>query len=158
MQETNTVRLANYDDLPELADMSEKFFNSTPYPKLDEFNKEETFATLRSLLALQPLGKALLLVSTKDNKAVGMLIAIANKTLWSSSTQVTEVAWYVSEEDRETGMGKKLIEGYDFWAKMINAKMQSMSIIESLDPDGVLKDYLVKNGYTASEQALVRKV
>lgn len=158
MSEIN-IRLANKEDIKELLEMSTKFFEASPYSKLDELNTKELENTIYNVLFLQGLGRAVFLVSTdKDDKATGMLAAMVNKSMWSQNSIATEMAWWVEEDDRKSGVGKKLIEGYEYWTKMINAKLISLSTLMALDPDAKLSDFYEKQGYVKAEQAFVKEV
>lgn len=158
MSEIN-IRLANIEDLKDLLDMATKFFEASPYSELDKLDIKELENTINNALILQGIGKALILVSIdKDNKATGMLAAMVNKSMWSENYIATELAWWVEEEDRKSGVGKKLIEGYEYWTKLINAKLISLSTLMSLDPDAKLSDFYEKQGYVKAEQAFIKKV
>jgi len=158
MSEIN-VRLASVEDLKELLDMAIKFFKASPYAQLDELVDTDIVNTIRNTLILQSMGKAVILVSTDtDNKATGMLAAMASKAMWSENLIATEMAWWVSEDERKSGVGKKLIEGYEYWAKMVNAKLISLSTLKDLDPEGKLEEFYEKEGYVKAEQAFVKKV
>lgn len=158
MSEIN-VRLASVEDLKELLDMAIKFFKASPYAQLDELVDTDIVNTIRNTLILQSMGKAVILVSTDtDNKATGMLAAMASKAMWSENLIATEMAWWVAEDERKSGVGKKLIEGYEYWAKMVNAKLISLSTLKDLDPEGKLEEFYEKEGYVKAEQAFVKKV
>lgn len=158
MSEIN-VRLASVEDLKELLDMAIKFFKASPYAQLDEIVDTDIVNTIRNTLILQSMGKAVILVSTDtDNKATGMLAAMASKAMWSENLIATEMAWWVAEDERKSGVGKKLIEGYEYWAKMVNAKLISLSTLKDLDPEGKLEEFYEKEGYVKAEQAFVKKV
>jgi GNAT superfamily N-acetyltransferase len=158
MSEIN-VRLASVEDLKELLDMAIKFFKASPYAQLDELVDTDIVNTIRNTLILQSMGKAVILVSTDtDNKATGMLAAMASKAMWSENLIATEMAWWVSEDERKSGVGKKLIEGYEYWAKMVNAKLISLSTLKDLDPEVKLEVFYDKEGYVKAEQAFVKKV
>mgnify|MGYP003403401770 CR=1 FL=1 len=158
MSEIN-VRLASVEDLKELLDMAIKFFKASPYAQLDELVDTDIVNTIRNTLILQSMGKAVILVSTDtDNKATGMLAAMASKAMWSENLIATEMAWWVSEDERKSGVGKKLVEGYEYWAKMVNAKLISLSTLKDLDPEGKLEEFYEKEGYVKAEQAFVKKV
>ena len=160
LPETNTnIRLANLDDLKELMDMGAKFFENSPYAKLDTIDMEEVAATLRNLLFLQSMAKAVILVSTdKDDRAVGMFAAVSNKAMWSSTNMATEVCLWVEPEDRKSGVATKLIEGYEYWTRMVGGKIASLSSLTALDPDNKLSDFYEKSGYAKAEQGFVKKV
>jgi len=84
----------------------------------------------------------------------GMLMGKAVPFLYGPHIMATEIAWYVTPEARGKGIGAKLLEGFEYWAKNI----AGCSIISMGSIDDKVGEYFKKQGYELSERAYVKEL
>lgn len=64
-----------------------------------------------------------------------------------------EIAWYVTPEGRGKGVGKQLLDAFEYWAFMNQCKLIKMT---SLDPE--TGKYFEKNGYVLGEYNYFKEI
>ena len=103
------IRLANKFDLPILIEMLWNYHDSGSIKGLDVEN--ETTAT--KILSIILAGGGIALVSEKNNKPMGMLLAICTPFLWDNTKLVmNEIAYWVEIEHRGSSAGYRLLKKY----------------------------------------------
>ena len=103
------IRTANRFDIPKIADMLRNYLNAGTIPNL----KVEDETTALKILTHILIGGGLAIVSEKDNKLTGMLLAVRTPFLWDNTQFVmNEIAYWVEQEHRGSTAGYRLISEY----------------------------------------------
>ena len=103
------IRVANKFDLPILIDMLWNYHDSGSISGLDVTNDKTATKILSIILA----GGGIALISEKNNKPTGMLIAICTPFLWDNTKLVmNEIAYWVETEHRGSSAGYRLLKKY----------------------------------------------
>lgn len=103
------IRVANKFDIPQLKQMLWNYHDSGSIDGL-KIEDEETGSRILTHLIL---GGGLALVSEKDNKLTGMLLAIRVPFLWDATKVVmNEIAYWVEPEHRGSTAGYRLLAKY----------------------------------------------
>ena len=103
------IRLATRSDLPQLKQMLWNYHDSGSIKGLS-IDDEKTGLTM---LTIMLVGGGLPLVSEKDNKLTGMLLAIKTPFLWDHSKLImNEIAYWVEPEHRGSTAGYRLLKEY----------------------------------------------
>jgi N-acetylglutamate synthase-like GNAT family acetyltransferase len=103
------VRQANKWDIPQLIQMLKNYRMAAPWDRLKNCDNEDHVNSLltRCLVA------GAIFVAEKDEKLVGMLVAIKNSNVWDPDLfVVNELAYWVEPEYRGSSAGYKLITRY----------------------------------------------
>ena len=103
------IRLATRSDLPQLKQMLWNYNDSGSIEGLT-IDDEKTGLTM---LTVMLIGGGLPLVSEKDNKLTGMLLAVKTPFLWDHSKLImNEIAYWVEPEHRGSTAGYRLLKEY----------------------------------------------
>jgi N-acetylglutamate synthase-like GNAT family acetyltransferase len=104
------IRTANRFDVPQILDMLRHYRDAGIVAGVkDVINEETPLKIMTHILA----GGGLALVSEKDNKLTGMLLALKTPLLWDMEKFVmNEIAYWVEPHDRGTTSGYRLIQEY----------------------------------------------
>ena len=103
------IRLATRSDLPQLKQMLWNYHDSGSIEGLT-IDDEKTGLTM---LTVMLIGGGLPLVSEKDNKLTGMLLAVKTPFLWDHSKLImNEIAYWVEPEHRGSTAGYRLLKEY----------------------------------------------
>jgi GNAT superfamily N-acetyltransferase len=103
------IRHANKFDIPKVIDMLWNYHDSGTIKGLDVANEQSALRILTMIVA----GGGIALVSEKDNKLTGMLLAICVPYLWDNTKLVmNEVAYWVEPEHRNGTAGYRLLKKY----------------------------------------------
>lgn len=137
------LRLATEDDFQVINSLGKAFVSefSLPYA----FN-EETFKTNYTRLIQNPDCLILLL----DN--VGMLMAYADKPIFSDDKIAAELAWYILPKERKGKGGLMLLAAFEYWAKKIGCKAIQMNHLNN-DKIGRLYE---RRGYKKTEEIYLK--
>jgi len=140
-----TIRVATLEDLKTLEKMAFKFISVSPYAEMSDTNVIKDFILT---LLKTPANQAIILIGDG-----GMIGGITMPFLYGTGKMATEVAWWVDEDKRNTGLGKELIEAFEYWAEKAGCKFITMV---SLDED--LGKYYEKRGYTLHERSYLKVI
>lgn len=109
------VRLATIDDLDDLITMMKHYAESSPIVELRTNQNEPHVRALLTLIIQNDGGRVW--IAHKDNKAIGMLIALFNPNIWNPNLYcMAELAWWVEPEHRHTSAGYRLVTEYKNFA------------------------------------------
>lgn len=86
-----------------------------------------------------------------DDEGHGFIAGTIVPFIYGDCKQAIELAWWVDEDQRKTGLGFKLLEEFECWAAANGARLVTMI---SLD-DHVGKFY-EKQGYTLAERTYMK--
>jgi GNAT superfamily N-acetyltransferase len=73
---------------------------------------------------------------------------------YGPTIMATELGWYVREDNRGLGLGKDMLEAFEYWAKNV----AGASIVNMGSLDESVGEYYIKKGYTLSERAYIKEV
>lgn len=132
------IRLATYEDIPQILELGETFFNSTLIAKagapFDKDGTKELFEDLEE--------QELIVVAEIDGKIIGFILLDLNPTIGSFEIiQGSELAFYVEPGHREKGVGRELILGAEEVLRQHGAQVYSMSSMVTSNPKIVDKLY-----------------
>ena len=103
------IRLANKFDIPQLMEMLRHYRDSGTIKNL----KVESEETAMKILTAIIVGLGIALVSEKDNKLTGMLLAIKSPFMWDVNKLImSEIAYWVEPEHRGSTAGYRLLAKY----------------------------------------------
>lgn len=103
------IRQANKFDLPQLLQMLWNYHDSGSIKGLSVDDEE----TAKKILTVILVGGGLALVSEKDNKLTGMLLAVKSPFLWDHKKLImNEIAYWVEPEHRGSTAGYRLLKEY----------------------------------------------
>jgi GNAT superfamily N-acetyltransferase len=137
------IRIADTKDIPSILEMAKKFISTTKYT-YDEGVIEHL---VTSLLAAD---KTLAIILISDG---GFIAGVSNQFVFGLHRQATELAWWVEPEARSKGVGKELLDAFEYWAQNV-AKCKTVTMV-SLDDE--LGKYYEKNGYELFERAYMKE-
>ena len=127
-----TIRLADKFDIPQIFEMLRHYRDAGIVSGVNEITNEETpMRIMTHILA----GAGLAIVSEKDKKLTGMLLALKTPLLWDMSKFVmSEIAYWVEPNDRNTTTGYRLINEYtDICNVMVKTKQITRYTITQLE-------------------------
>lgn len=147
------IRLATPDDFDALVRIGHKFFAHNPYRHESELDETSLVATLDDLRK-----NHVLLVAEVDATVVGTAGAYITPLFWNHSLkQGLEVFWWLDEEYRGDGNGKKLRIQLQNQAKLRGAKFWNMVALEDSMPDEVGAMY-VRAGFKPVERIYMKAI
>ncbi len=83
----------------------------------------------------------------------GMLAGVAKPFIFGSTKRVaSEVAWWVEPDARKNGIGKELLEAFEFWAK----EKAGCALVTMVSIDDLVGKFYEKNGYKLYERAYMK--
>jgi len=104
------IREANKFDVPEIVRMLKSYRDNAPAKFLQSASNQpyiERF--LRTIIAVD----GFILLAIKDEKPIGMLIAIKHPNVWDAEIkQISEIAFWVDEDKRGGSAGSRLLKTY----------------------------------------------
>lgn len=147
---TTTIRKATEDDLLSLMLLAKEF--SKEAPETHKWDKDKTYQFLKSALTND---NTEIFVIDRDGDLLGSLVAIVTQMYMSNKVVATELAWFVSKDERGTPSSVKLIKTFESWAKSIGANYVVMADLPEVADLGSL--YL-RLGYGPSETSYIKEV
>lgn len=99
----------------------------------------------------------IIILGLSEDKPVSILAASVQPIIFSKARIATEVLWWVDEGHRQSGVGLKLIEAFEYWAKNIaKADYSQLCTLNGEYADRVGK-YYERLGYKLSEKAYLKQ-
>lgn len=104
------IRHANKFDIDEIVRMLKAYRDNAPTQFLrDSSNQEHIEKLLSNILA----GAGFILLATKEEDVIGMVIAALHPNIWNPDiTQISEIAFWVDEEHRGGRTAYRLLQAY----------------------------------------------
>lgn len=145
------IRKAEYTDIPALMSMGRKFYESSPYVELAEF---DPMAVKQMYTGMIKNDGAEIIVAEVDNIVIGFIaIAMATVPFQPLVTVAYETLLWVEKGFRRYGIGSKLIQIGEDWGRQHNA---TLMVLAHLDTS---QAHLYKeNGYTEGETAFTKRL
>lgn len=141
MQEFS-VKVATEEDFDTVYRMALEFVRMSPYAL---FYSEGRVARVIKDILSNPDRSVILLTDH------GMLAGMKVPFTYGLDEQAVELAWWVDEEYRNTGLGKKLIEEFECWAARNGCRFVTM-----ISLDDQVGGYYEKNAYKLCERAYMK--
>lgn len=144
------IRKANKFDMPIVLEMIKKF--QAQKHVTGDLLEPLDFEYLGKLYHHLLLGAGLILVATKDDRLVGMLMAIKNNSVWfPKQVALKEMMIWVEEDCRDMGVGFKLVSEFNSIAEQMIKDKQITQYVMSIS-DGFGKLNYEKFGYKKVEE------
>lgn len=142
------IREATIDDMDFLLMAGQSFFDSVGFPKELTFDKDVLKGVLTNLIDNE---NAVIYVDGKCRGAIGGIIY---PYYFTGQKAGNEMFWWVDPDHRK-GLGKKLLDKLEAWAKEKGALSFTMISLESSEPEKMHKVYKAR-GYTPVEHHYTR--
>lgn len=137
------IRVATPADYAQVKTFANNFLAVSPYK--DKYDEE----CLHNLISHS---------LTTSNKEVvvllddfGMIAGRTNPFMFGTKLIATEVGWWVEPEHRKTGIGKDLLDAFEFWAKEVGCDSVVMVSL-----DDALGKFYERNGYVLTERSYIK--
>ena len=141
------IRMATYDDLPELLRMGEEFFNHSGYTDSGEFNVKLVIDVLSSLIE-----NGTLLIT--DGGMIGWMVTPMYMT---GEPMASELFWWVDEDKRTSGVGRDLLKTMERLVEADGINIINMVSLEAMDGQRVGALY-ASLGYKLKEYTYSRRI
>lgn len=139
------MKVATFEDLTEIADMSMKFMETTGYaPYADRTTIERLIA---GLITGEQNEKIIIFQS-----GVGFLAGCVVPFLFGPHLLATEIAWWVEPKERGNGAGIEFLAAFEYWAK----EKAGCSMISMVCLEDKLGEVYEKRGYKLYERAYMK--
>lgn len=139
------LKIATIEDIDLVLSLALKFVEASPYK---DFHDRATIYDFIFQVLNSDKTKHIILLHGED----GMLAGMASPFPYGNFNMATELAWWVNEDKRNTGVGKELIDAFEYWAKEI-AGCKGITMA-SLDDD--VGKYYLSRDYNLTERAYVK--
>lgn len=142
------LRVATIEDFDIVKSMATKFLEASGYK---EYSDDETIDNLIKGLLEGNKNEAIIIIYDDKGMIAGSIVPFPfNNNKWVA----TEVAWWVEPEDRSSGIGKELLDAFEYWVK---EKTKATTItMGSLDEK--LGNFYTREGYKLYERAYVKQI
>ena len=141
------MKIATIEDVEEIKVMAMKFMATTGYTK---YSNEEAILRLINTIVTGPQNEMIILLKP----GVGFLAGMSSPFVFGDCKLASEIAWWIDEEKRNSGIGKELVEAFEYWAK--NVAGCTLITLTGLD-EGLGKFY-EKKGYELYERAYMKAI
>jgi len=149
--ERRSVRKATLGDLPRLMRLSKEFYDASPYNGRLTFDESKLKNVLKMLISSDD-SIGTIFIGTKSQ---GLLACMGVEPFFSTDRVATEVMWWVSPQDRGSGIAQELIEAYEGWCRLHGYRMAQMVLLDALKGSSVDRFY-TKKGYELTEKAYIK--
>lgn len=128
------------------------------YKLANNFIASADFGTLIDDTRIQELLKDFLSGDKKKNiillyEDYGMILGTVIPFVFGTKTIAAELAWWVNPDKRRTRAGAKLIEAFEYWAKLAGcAAVTATALTDSLGK------YYEKHGYKLYDRAYMKEI
>lgn len=141
-----TVRLANSDDVKAIVRMGRAFWAAIPYNDRIPYCPDSLALTCGQMIEQG------LLIYAHTDKAVGALGALSSPLFTNREyLMAAELFWWVEPEQRNTGVGLRMLAKLEEAAKQAGVHRLSMMAVEGLEIDKAAALYQ-RCGYSPAER------
>jgi len=145
------VRHATLSDFPEVCRMARDFHASTEYRQIP-FDEASCYLLFQSALESDTV------FVSENGEVNGFILGLPFPCpLNRMVTMVSEMAWWVDPEYRNTSAGIRLLQSLERAAKAYGSMSLTMICLESMEPDKVQGIY-ERMGYKQTERAFMRSL
>lgn len=145
--------MARETDLPDLISFAKNFHQASPYRTM-KFSLEKTREGYRNIIRTGGLN-SVILVAHRDDKPIGMIVAMCASPVWSNDLMAMEVAWWIEPKHRGTRHSLLLLEAYEAWAKRVGCQITQLAYLEE---DMKLNEFYKRRGYRRVETSFIKGV
>lgn len=139
------MHVATMEDWQDVKDMVMKFVSKTDYAKMAE---EHVLNDLVTRYLENPSNAQVCIIEPSKGFLAGMVTPFP----FSTDFLATELAWWVEPEARQEGLGTKLLEAFEYWAReKAGCRLISMSSL-----DDKVGEMYEKQGYKLYERAYMK--
>lgn len=143
------IKLSTLDDIGNLLDLSQAFCDESVYK--GTFDRDKVQTVYEGIIK-DPSSGILIQFDVEDTP-VGFICLTFNPLIFSTRTNVTELAWYVSPEHRSGSVGPKLLKAAEYWAKeVMEADYMTMGHLNTPR----LGEYYEKLGFVKQEELYLK--
>jgi GNAT superfamily N-acetyltransferase len=143
-----TLKQATIEDNDNVLAMVKEYAYTSPYK--DKVNKEALELLVKEFLVEKD--KVVFYV-VQDNLPIGFIAGAAVPFILGLDTIATEFAWWVHPDFRLNGVGLRLIDAFEAWAKEEGCSMVALSSTD----EGTGEVY-TKRGYSLAEHTYMKTV
>lgn len=149
------VRPAITADLDGYVNLAADFHEASPMKGVAKFDPDGIRAFLARLLENDD---ALVLVAELDAELVGITACLLYPLYFSPGYSVVqELWWWLTPEARGNGVGKKMYEAIELWAKSKNAKAIFMIALED-ERAGIMEKIYIQSGFRPLERTFIKEL
>lgn len=116
-----SLRHARLEDVPALLALGEKLFKDSPMESM-KLSPSKVKAQLEKAI-ISDQRDFLVLVSTDNEKVVGVLAAYAFTPVFTDTRIACEVFWYLDPDYRKGPRGLDMMKAYEYWAKLVGCQV-----------------------------------
>jgi GNAT superfamily N-acetyltransferase len=150
-----TIRPATLADVPQIADLGERFHTEAGWPEIAAPYIAEDCAKSLCHLVESPCG--VILIAETEGRIVGMAGALAHPFYFNASHRhAGELFWWVKPGLRD-GTGSALFDKLEEWARSIGCQTFAMSAVERLKPE-LMRRLYARRGYVAAEHTFIKRL
>lgn len=151
MMLTDTLKLADINDIPKIATLCRQFFDESPFAGYT-YSEKKVLGHLQAAV-LDKLNHTML-VSVDEDKVVGVIVGQKVVPVFSTDPVAMEVCWFLEPKYRESRRGLELLEGYIQWAQLVGCKhiQTALLVNEKHDVDKLMR----LHGFKHTEQGFQR--
>lgn len=149
------ITTADFCDFNALVKMATEFFNSTHYAELQHDPSAIPRSMQRAVRLLSDPPHILLIAKDEFGLPLGMIGLFVTPHLFLANViSANEVAWWVTPEGREAGVGGKLLAAAEEAAKQVGVRVIQMLALS--DSPGAVHEVYRKRGYQQTETAYTK--
>lgn len=99
-------------------------------------------------------------LTDKESKIVlfyedkGFIAGFATEYLLGTARQAADLGWWVEPEFRSEGIGKQLLEAFEYWAKNV----QNCTVVQMVSLTPEVAEFYKENGYVETERAHIKEL
>lgn len=141
------MKIATLEDFEEIRQMSSKFMETTGYT---EYSDEEAISNLINTILTSKQNEMIILLEP----GVGFLAGMSSPFVFGTCRIASEIAWWINEDKRKSGVGAELISAFEYWA----SNVAGCRLITLTSLDDRLGEFYEKKGYALYERAYMKEL
>jgi hypothetical protein len=148
---TCKIRQAENSDYDQVVQIMERFHEWAPFKcDIDKAVLPQVFDYLMT--------NGVVYIATDDAQCVGAIIGVMSSAWYNPSHRMAvELAWWVDDSRKQTGLGIRLLKHFEQWAKSFNAQTLVFSdfVKDESAPAGQMLERL---GYKCFERSFTKTI
>ena len=147
------LKIGTLEDFDDIKRICLDFYKTSIYSEYG--HDEDKINTIIGEFIYDPANRIIIL-GLLESKPIALLAASVQPIIFSKAKVATEVLWWVDKEHRQSRVGVKLIEAFEYWAKEVaNADYLQLCTLNGEYSEKV-GNYYERRGYTLSEKAYLK--
>lgn len=152
-----TLRVATISDYHVLMEMARKFYETTPYAGVVEYDDSKMSDVIMGIVE-NPKDRIAILALDVNERPVGMLCAQVTETLFNRKRVASELAWWMDPEHRRSRLSIEMINAFEYWAREIaGCAYTQLATVETPQVQQIQKFYERKN-YNIYERCFLKVI